>query len=112
MGVQIYLADMKVVILLGAVVMAVVSENLTIEEIERQAFAVCDKDRMVGLTWNEVASCEERLGQQLIDMNITLPTEEDFNNSDTNSDGVLLFEEWKAWAYNMNTITEEDIDTI
>ena len=33
-----------------------VSDELV--ETERQAFAMCDSDKMIGLTWQEVENCE------------------------------------------------------
>merc|ERR1712117_620044 len=64
-------------------------------EDERKAFALCDMDKMVGLTWREVENCEERLGDMLLEKGIPLPSKEDFDNADLNGDGTLLFEEWE-----------------
>ena len=30
-------------------------------EMERKAFEICESDKMLGLTWKEVADCEVRL---------------------------------------------------
>ena len=40
----------------GAIVTTEVSDELV--ETERQAFAMCDSDKMIGLTWQEVENCE------------------------------------------------------
>merc|ERR1711936_1265155 len=77
-----------------------------IEEMEHKAFAICDYDRMVGLTWKEVEKCEERFAAELSDQNITIPTKEDFENADLNQDGTLLFEEWEEFV--MGEDTEEE----
>ena len=48
------------VLVLG--ILAVVANTMEIPEelleTERMAFSLCDSDRMVGLTWREVAKCE------------------------------------------------------
>merc|ERR1712215_271728 len=77
-----------------------------IVEIEQSAFAMCDFDRMVGLTWREVERCEERFANQLSDEDITIPTKEDFDNADLNNDGTLLYEEWEEFV--MGEVTEEE----
>ena len=62
------------------------------------AFMVCDSDRMVGLTWDEVEACEVRFADVLAAENIPLPSEADFESADLNRDGTLLFEEWEEWV--------------
>merc|ERR1711942_443572 len=73
---------------------------------ERKAFAMCDSDRMIGLTWKEVEKCEERFGDKLLEKGIPLPSEVDFDNADLNGDGTLLFEEWEKFVE-----TPEDDDS-
>merc|ERR1712098_139091 len=69
-----------------------------IEELEMLAFEQCESDGEEGLTWDEVEECEEIFGPMLTDQGIVLPTEEDFQASDLNKDGILLLREWKEWA--------------
>merc|ERR1712115_629531 len=69
-----------------------------IEELEMLAFEQCESDGEEGLTWEEVEDCEEIFGPMLTDQGIVLPTEEDFQASDLNKDGILLLREWKEWA--------------
>merc|ERR1712133_46388 len=69
-----------------------------IEELEMQAFEQCESDGEEGLTWDEVEECEAIFGPMLTDQGIVLPTEEDFQASDLNKDGILLLREWKEWA--------------
>merc|ERR1712243_536261 len=69
-----------------------------IEELEMLAFEQCESDGEEGLTWEEVEECEEIFGPMLTDQGIVLPTEEDFQASDLNKDGILLLREWKEWA--------------
>merc|ERR1711890_44185 len=73
-----------------------------VEELEMEAFDVCQNDEEEGLTWDEVKACEEMYGPMLIDQGITLPTEEDFHASDLNKDGILLFQEWEDWVEMVN----------
>ena len=61
---------------------------------EKVAFSVCESDKMFGLTWHEVKSCEERYSDLLVAHDIPVPSEDDFNQADENNDGVLMFEEW------------------
>merc|ERR1712112_420412 len=68
-----------------------------IEELEMQAFEQCESDGEEGLTWDEVEACEAMFGPMLTDQGIDLPTEEDFQASDLNKDGILLYKEWKEW---------------
>ena len=65
---------------------------------ERMAFMVCDSDRMMGLNWQEVKSCEERFAALLDAQNIPIPSKADFESADLNEDGTLLFEEWQQWV--------------
>merc|ERR1712112_669737 len=69
-----------------------------IEELEMQAFEQCESDGEEGLTWDEVEECEAMFGPMLTDQGIDLPTEEDFQASDLNKDGILLYREWQEWA--------------
>ena len=62
------------------------------------AFMVCDSDRMMGLTWEEVKSCEERIAALLDAQNIPIPSKADFESADLNGDGTLLFDEWQQWV--------------
>merc|ERR1712080_547490 len=65
---------------------------------EQIAFEVCESDGEEGLTWEEVASCEEVYGPVLQQSGSSVPTQEDFLSADLNSDGILLFDEWVEWA--------------
>merc|ERR1712126_127744 len=69
-----------------------------IEELEMQAFEQCESDGEGGLTWDEVEECEALFGPMLTDQGIDLPTEEDFQASDLNKDGILLYREWQEWV--------------
>merc|ERR1712126_454317 len=69
-----------------------------IEELEMQAFEQCESDGEEGLTWDEVEECEAMFGPMLTDQGIDLPTEEDFQASDLNKDGILLYREWMEWV--------------
>merc|ERR1711936_46830 len=67
--------------------------NVDIEFIEKKAFEVCDTDDDGGLSWPEVKICEDMYGKFLkIDH---LPNEDDFDKFDSDSNGVLFFEEWQ-----------------
>merc|ERR1712013_140612 len=70
-----------------------ISQDL--REAEKKAFALCDYDRMIGLTWEEVFKCEERFKKNITEMRI--PTKEDFDNANLNGDKILLFEEWEKY---------------
>merc|ERR1712126_483313 len=81
-----------------------------IEELEMQAFEQCESDGEEGLTWDEVEECEEIFGPMLTDQGIVLPTEEDFQASDLNKDGILLYKEWKEWLdMDMDLDVVEDV---
>merc|ERR1719348_2497726 len=67
-------------------------------EAEREAFARCDRDKMIGLTWWEVEKCEEKFADELAKMGIPPPSEEDFKINDLDKDGTLLFEEWEQYV--------------
>ena len=91
---------------------------------ERLAFALCDRDRMVGLTWTEVAACEvvalflsflvlatgikhvylhsdqDLYADVLAAEGLEVPTEDNFHSADLNGDGTLLFAEWQHWVGN------------
>merc|ERR1712112_738430 len=77
-----------------------------IEELEMQAFEQCESDGEEGLTWDEVEECEAMFGPMLTDQGIDLPTEEDFQASDLNKDGILLYREWQEWA-DMDMVGDE-----
>merc|ERR1711936_767056 len=65
-----------------------------IKILEQEAFVVCDTDKDGGLSWDEVEICEKMYGHLL---NLDhLPNKDDFEHYDTNSNGVLLLEEWKG----------------
>merc|ERR1712112_510141 len=88
-----------------ALLLAVLSVSLAeermkpdIEELEMQAFEQCESDGEEGLTWDEVEECEAIFGPMLTDQGIDLPTEEDFQASDLNKDGILLYKEWMEWV--------------
>ena len=53
---------------------------------------------MMGLTWEEVKSCEKRFAALLDAQNIPIPLNSDFESADLNADGTLLFEEWQQWV--------------
>merc|ERR1712243_333379 len=81
-----------------------------IEELEMQAFEQCESDGEEGLTWDEVEACEAMFGPMLADQSIDLPTEEDFQASDLNKDGILLYKEWKEWLdMDMDLDVVEDV---
>merc|ERR1712133_49140 len=81
-----------------------------IEELEMQAFEQCESDGEEGLTWDEVEACEAMFGPMLTDQGIDLPTEEDFQASDLNKDGILLYKEWKEWLdMDMDLDVVEDV---
>merc|ERR1712133_305547 len=77
-----------------------------VEELEMQAFEQCESDGEEGLTWDEVEACEAMFGPMLTDQGIDLPTEEDFEASDLNKDGILLLREWKEWL-DMDMVDDE-----
>ena len=75
------------------------------------AFQLCDTDHMAGLSWAEVEECEvgtccSQAGSRLSTIlqakyavvlmaaGIEVPSHADFNDSDLNQDGTLMFEEW------------------
>merc|ERR1719266_2219666 len=71
------------------------SDLQDIEFIEQKAFEVCDTDDDGGLSWSEVQICEDMYGKFLkIDQ---LPNEDDFDKFDSDSNGVLFFEEWQEY---------------
>merc|ERR1712098_122927 len=79
-----------------------------VEELEMQAFEQCESDGEEGLTWDEVEACEAIFGPMLNDQGIVLPSEEDFQASDLNKDGILLFKEWKEWVdMDMDMVDDE-----
>merc|ERR1719430_1167328 len=60
-----------------------------VEKIEKAAFVVCETDGDNGLTWGEVAACEEKYAN----FGVPHPTRTDFDNFDLNGDGTLMFDE-------------------
>ena len=72
--------------------------DLTIE-----AFKVCDKDGTEGLTWEEVAKCEDEFCDLL---SIGCTTEEEFNSYDMNQDGNLLIDE--VFEYKEKLMEDEE----
>merc|ERR1712243_417113 len=81
-----------------------------IEELEMQSFEQCENDGEEGLTWDEVEACEAMFGPMLTDQGIDIPTEEDFQASDLNKDGILLYKEWKEWLdMDMDLDVVEDV---
>merc|ERR1712127_205995 len=72
-------------------------------EEEHLAFAICEEDGQAGLTWPEVADCEDRwvnvpAAQLASNEQLNMPSMEDFDASDLNQDGTLLFDEWTQWV--------------
>merc|ERR1711935_125208 len=61
---------------------------------EFEAFARCDTDRMIGLTWREVEQCEELYSDWFSANSQKVPTREDFDFFDEDKDGTLTKEEW------------------
>merc|ERR1712133_225482 len=72
-----------------------------VEELEMQDFEQCESDGKEGLTWDEVDACEATFGPML--------TEEDFQASDVNKDGILLYKEWKDW---LDMDMDMDVDMV
>ena len=62
------------------------------------AFNLCESEPTngEGLTWKEVEDCEEKFKKVAEKNNIYLPSKQDFDDSDMDKDGVLMFPEWKA----------------
>merc|ERR1740131_203913 len=58
------------------------------------AFKTCETDNHTGLTWAEVVPCKEKWGKVAVDARMRLPTKADFENYDTDGDGVIMFKEW------------------
>merc|ERR1712127_212490 len=67
-------------------------------EEEQMAFQLCDTDHMAGLSWAEVEECEAKYAVVLMAAGIEVPSHADFNDSDLNQDGTLMFEEWLTAA--------------
>merc|ERR1719273_1072550 len=56
------------------------------------AFKVCNTDSEEGLTWAEVEKCED---QYCMSMGIpNCPTKDEFDQADSNGDGILVISEW------------------
>merc|ERR1712106_731353 len=94
MGVHNCPLNMKVLLMIAASIVAIMG-LATVEEIEVQSFVVCNTDGTPGLSWAEVELCEDNFGAMLTALNITIPSEDDFNAADLNGDGVLMLEEWE-----------------
>ena len=62
------------------------------------AFNLCESEPTngEGLTWKEVEDCEEKFKKVAEKNNIYLPSKQDFDDSDMDKDGVLMFPEWDA----------------
>ena len=86
---------------------------VAIDTIEKESFKVCDNDDDQSLTWEEVDSCVVRYDvRKLIEIfilrndvdfqqtfghffkDLSLPTQDDFNEFDINQDGKLTYAEW------------------
>merc|ERR1739842_57270 len=86
---------------IGVLIMALASGYKITEELKAEellAFSFCNQDEQPGLTWEEVENCEKEFAEVLAAQNIPVPTEEDFNSADLNSDGKLFFQEWEEWV--------------
>merc|ERR1712117_91164 len=59
-----------------------------------------DVDADVNLVVDLDVDAEDRFAYLLTEMGQAVPTEEDFNKADLDSDGTLKFEEWAAWPLN------------
>merc|ERR1712062_910686 len=59
-----------------------------------------DVDADVNLLVDVDVDVEDRFAYLLTEMGQAVPTEEDFNKADLDSDGTLKFEEWAAWPLN------------
>merc|ERR1719318_970252 len=79
-----------------------------LREEERRAFALCDSDRMMGLTWKEVEKCEARYADLLAEQDIPILSKEDFDAADLNEDGTLMFEEWEEWVQEQQEEQDEE----
>jgi len=63
-----------------------------IDAIEKESFKVCDMNDDNGLTWEEVSACIDAFGHFFQDLDF--PSQEDFQQFDSDEDGVLFYEEW------------------
>merc|ERR1711892_1025270 len=81
---------------------------------EQLAFEMCESDKMFGLTWIEVERCEERFANEIKDMDIDIPSEEDFHEADLDGNGTLMFEEWEEWVklQEIEELSEDDADNV
>merc|ERR1739845_27586 len=66
------------------------------EEVMKKSFETCETDGKLGLTWAEVEPCEKEHGKSLLDAGMSIPTKADFDDADTDGNGVLTNEEWHA----------------
>merc|ERR1711962_173051 len=62
-------------------------------DLEIQIFEICDSDNNGALTWPEVMECEDNYCALV---NFECPSEDDFNDFDTNQDEILSWEEYLA----------------
>merc|ERR1711970_1001822 len=93
-----------ITLIIGALTIAFASSYRITEELKAEellAFSFCNQDRKAGLTWVEVENCEKEFAVVLAAQNIPVPTKEDFNSADLNSDGILFFQEWEEWVREM-----------
>merc|ERR1712243_530564 len=100
-GITITIMKTVITIIIGTIIMASVSGYKITEELKAEellAFTFRDQDEEAGLTWEEVENCEKEFAEVLAAQNIPVPTEEDFNSADLNSDGILFFQEWEEWV--------------
>merc|ERR1712243_375326 len=87
---------MRAAILFTAVLTYINSiAGLALEDVEGIAFQICDTDEDSALTWNEVEACEETYSNLIQMLGLSLPTEDDFNDQDSDKNGLLTFQEWK-----------------
>merc|ERR1712012_234473 len=68
--------------------------NGGLKEFIINAANICNTDGEFGLTWVEVAACEELYGH-LVPDHFALPTHDEFINGDTNKDGIMTLSEYE-----------------
>merc|ERR1719270_1043793 len=71
-----------------------IPENGGLKEFIINAANICNTDGEFGLTWVEVAACEELYGH-LVPDHFALPTHDEFINGDTNKDGIMTLYEYE-----------------
>merc|ERR1712025_524059 len=72
--------------------------GLALEDVEGIAFQMCDTDGNSALSWNEVEACEEKYSNLIQMLGLSLPTEDDFNDQDSDRNGRLTFQEWEEYS--------------